>query len=321
MQIRVGPTTGLRTMSPEMPGSVASQEGADRLCLIQYRRRTVVIARWFVPLTLPLCAALPQPARSQTPSPLQEWQYPGGTILEKLYEPNLEQWRVVLGGAVVSMPRYDGGLVYRVTPAPVIVLLYRDLAFASVGEGIGVNLLHGDKYSAGVSVGYDLGRPMSDDYRHLHGLGDISAAPVLKLFGSYVLSKAFPLVLRADARRVVGGGDGLLGDLEAFMPLPGSSQKFVMFAGPSITFANRQYMRKVFGVSTAQATNSSYPVYDAHGGIMAVGLGFSASRFITPHWLVNADLAWNRLRGSAADSPITQTGIQGVVEVSSAYRW
>jgi len=54
---------------------------------------------------------------------------------------------------------------------------------------------------------------------------------------------------------------------------------------------------------------------------MAVGLGFSASRFITPHWLVNADLAWNRLRGSAADSPITQTRVQGVVEFSTAYRW
>jgi outer membrane scaffolding protein for murein synthesis (MipA/OmpV family) len=295
--------------------------GAYRLCLTQCRRRASTIARRCSPLTLLLCAALPQPAWSQTPSPLQEWQYPGGTILEKLYEPNLEQWRVVLGGAVVAMPRYDGGLVYRVTPAPVIVILYRDLAFASVGEGIGVNLLHGERYDAGVSVGYDLGRPMSDDYRHLHGLGDISAAPVLKLFGSYVVSKAFPLVLRADARRVVGGADGLLGDLEAFMPLPGSSQKFVMFAGPSITFANRQYMRKVFGVSAVQAADSSYQVYDAHGGNMAVGLGFSASRFITPHWLVNADLAWNRLRGSAADSPITQTGIQGVVEVSSAYRW
>jgi outer membrane scaffolding protein for murein synthesis (MipA/OmpV family) len=297
------------------------KHGAYRLCLIQCRRRTAIVARWFVPLTLLLCGALPQPVWSQTPSPLQEWQYPGGTILEKLYEPNLEQWRVVLGGAVVAMPRYDGGLVYRVTPAPVIVILYQDLAFASVGEGIGVNLLHGERYNAGLSVGYDLGRPMSDDYRHLHGLGDISPAPVLKLFGSYVVSKAFPLVLRADARRVVGGANGLLGDLEAFMPLPGSSRKFVMFAGPSVTFTNRQYMRKVFGVSAVQAADSSYQVYDAHGGNMAVGLGFSASRFITPHWLVNADLAWNRLRGSAADSPITQTGIQGVVEVSSAYRW
>jgi outer membrane scaffolding protein for murein synthesis (MipA/OmpV family) len=294
---------------------VGGRQGPDGL------RQAAIIARWCVPLLVLLCASVPRLAWSQTPSPLQEWQYPGGTILEKLYEPNLKTWRVVLGGAVASMPRYDGGSVYRVTPAPVIVILYRDLAFASVGEGVGVNLVRGANYRAGISVGYDLGRPMSDDYRHLRGLGNINAAPDVKLFGSYVFSKAFPLVLRADARRIVGGADGLLGDLEAFMPLPGSSQTFIMFAGPSITFANRQYMQHVFGVSARQAADSSYRVYNAHGGAMAFGLGFSASRFITPHWLINADLAWNRLRGSAADSSITQSDEQGVVEFSTAYRW
>jgi outer membrane scaffolding protein for murein synthesis (MipA/OmpV family) len=268
-----------------------------------------------------LCLLVPRVAVSQTPSPLQEWQYPGGTILEKLFDPNLADWRVVLGAAVASMPRYDGARPYRVSPGPVIVVLYKDLAFASVGEGLGVNLVRGDQYRVGVAIGYDLGRPMSDDYTHLHGLGNIDAAPVIKLFGSYVVSKQFPLVLRADVRRIVGGADGLLGDLDAFMPLPGSSKTFVMFAGPSITFANRQYTRKVFGVTPAQAADSEYAVYDAHGGSTAVGLGFSATRFMTPHWLINTDLAWNRLRGSAADSPITQSAVQGVVEFSTEYRW
>jgi outer membrane scaffolding protein for murein synthesis (MipA/OmpV family) len=272
-------------------------------------------------LALTLCVMFPPRAWSQTPSPLQEWQYPGGTILEKIFDPNLADWRVVLGAAVASEPRYDGARPYRISPGPVIVILYKDIAFASVGEGLGVNILHGDKYRVGVSIGYDLGRPMSDDYAHLHGLGDITPAPVVKVFGSYVVSKEFPLVLRADVRRIVGGADGLLGDLEAFMPLPGSSKTFVMFAGPSITFSNRQYMRKVFGISAAQAAASEYPVYEAHGGSMAAGLGFSASRFMTPHWLINTDLAWNRLRGSASDSPITQSPIQGVIEFSTEYRW
>lgn len=279
------------------------------------------LSRWLAGLALVLSACIPRMALSQTPSPLQEWQYPGGTILEKLYEPNLQEWRVVLGAAVSAEPRYDGARPYRASPGPVIVILYRDIAFASVGEGLGVNLLRGDKYRVGVSLGYDLGRPMSDDYGHLHGLGNINPAPIFKVFGSYVVSKAFPLVLRADARRILGGADGLLGDLEFFMPLPGSSKSFVMFAGPSITFSNRQYTQKVFGVSAAQASASAYPVYDAHGGSLAVGLGFSASRFITPHWLVNTDLAWNRLRGSASVSPITQSAVQGVVEFSTAYRW
>lgn len=80
-----------------MPRSVASLQEAYRLRLIQCRPRTAIVARWFAPLTFLVWAVLSQPAGSQTPSPLQEWQYPGGTLLEKLYEPNFKQWRVVLG--------------------------------------------------------------------------------------------------------------------------------------------------------------------------------------------------------------------------------
>ncbi len=281
----------------------------------------MILSRCLTCLAFMLCVCVPRTGWSQTPSPLQEWQYPGGTILEKLYEPNLQDWRVVLGGAVAAMPRYDGARSYRESPGPVIVILYRDIAFASVGEGLGVNLLRGDHYRAGVSIGYDLGRPMSDEYEHLRGLGDIRPAPVIKVFGSYVISKKFPLILRADVRRIVGGADGLLGDIDFFMPLPGSSKTFIMFAGPTVTFSNRQYTRKAFGVSAAQAAASAYPVYDAHGGLTAAGVGFSASRFMTQHWLINADLAWNRLLGSASDSPITQSTVQGVVEFSTEYRW
>ena len=283
--------------------------------------RTIPSPKWLVALVLLLSALVPRLAPCQTPSPLQEWQYSGGIILDKVYNSNLPQWRVVLGAAVASMPRYDGAQVYRTSVGPVIIIGYKDIAFFSVGEGLGWNIWHGDKSRVGVAIDYDLGRPYSDDWHHLHGLADIGPAPVVKVFGSYVVSKQFPLILRADIRRIVGGADGLLGDLEAYMPLPGSSKTFVMFAGPSFTFSNRQYMRKVFGVSTSQSLASGYPVYEAHGGSTAVGLGFSATRFVTQHWLINADAAWNRLRGSAADSPITQTGVQGVLEFSTEYRW
>ncbi len=83
--------------------------------------RTAIAPRWYACLALVLCGVLPRMAAAQTPSPLQEWQYPGGTILEKLYEPNTKDWRVVLGAAVISEPRYVGGLAYHVTPGPVML--------------------------------------------------------------------------------------------------------------------------------------------------------------------------------------------------------
>jgi outer membrane scaffolding protein for murein synthesis (MipA/OmpV family) len=286
-----------------------------------YFLKACILWRGLVFLGLVLCAGAPQMAWSQTPSPLQEWQYPGGTILDKVFDPNQPDWHVVLGGAVASEPRYGGARTYRTSLGPVIDIRYRDIAFASVGEGLGWNIWHGDKSRAGIAVGYDLGRQVSDDYHHLRGLGDIEPAPVVKVYGSFVVSKEFPLVLRADVRRITGHAGGLLGDLEAFMPLPGSSRTFIMFAGPSVTFANRQYNQKVFGVSAVQASDSAYRVYNAHGGSQSAGLGFSATRFITPHWLINTDMAWNHLLGSASDSPITQSAVQGVLELSTEYRW
>jgi len=260
-------------------------------------------------------------AWSQTPSPLQEWQYPGGIMLEQVFEPNLPDWRFVLGASVASEPLYDGARPYRVDLGPVIDIRYRDIAFASVGEGLGVNLLRAKNCRAGTALGYDLGRPVSEAPVHLHGLGDISAAPFIKLFASCVISKSFPIDVRVDVRRLVGGAGGLLGDIQAMMPLPGSSQKLFLLAGPSITFSNRQYTQKVFGVTSIQASDSDYSAYNAHGGLSAAGVGLSATRFITPRWLINADVAVNRLLGSASDSPITQASYQGILEVTTAYRW
>jgi hypothetical protein len=126
-------------------------------------------------LAFTLCACVSRVAWCQTPSPLQEWQYPGGIMLEQVFEPNIPEWRLVLGAAVVSEPLYDGTRPYRVEPGPVIDIRYRDIAFASVGEGLGVNILRGENYRAGVAIGYDLGRPVSEAPNHLYPYGGLSA--------------------------------------------------------------------------------------------------------------------------------------------------
>lgn len=279
------------------------------------------ISRRLASLAFVLWVCTPSIAWSQTPSPLEEWQYSGGIILERLFEPNLPEWRVVLGAGAEARPLYDGASLTKIQGGPVINVRYRDTAFASVGEGVGVNLLHGDNYRAGILLGYDLGRRVSDDYGQLHGLGDIGRAPVAKVFASYAISKEFPLVFRADVRQIIGGADGLLADFGLYMPLPGSSKKLIMFAGPSITYADHRYLQKEFGVTSTQSLASGYPVYDVHSGANAAGIGFSATRFLTDHWLINMDAAVNQLLGSARESPITQRSVQRVIAVSFAYSW
>jgi outer membrane scaffolding protein for murein synthesis (MipA/OmpV family) len=267
-----------------------------------------------------LCC-VPSSAWAQTPSPLQEWQYSSGIALEKLFEPNLPDWRMVVGVSGVHRPLYDGAELTRNQAGPVINIRYKDLWFASIGEGLGVNLWTGPHYRAGLALTYDLGRYVHDDVTHLTGLGDIKIAPAAKAFISYAMSKSFPMVVRADVRQIIGGADGIVADIGAYMPLPGSSEHLIMFAGPSYTYADHRYMQKEFGVTTSQSIASGYPVYDVHSGSDAVGFGFSSTGFITKHWLINFDTAINHLLGSAANSPITQRQTQHVFAISVAYNY
>jgi len=253
---------------------------------------------------------------------MQEWQYSGGIILAKLFEPDQPRWRRVLGLASEVQPVYDGSRAYRVSGGPVINFQYRDRAFISTGDGIGFNFLRGNHYQVGFALAYDLGRKEKDDLANLHGMGDIPAAPVAKLFGSWVISRYFPMILRVDARQFAGGAQGLVGDAGVYIPLPGSSKTFVMFAGPSITLATHHYLQTVYGVNQQQALASGHPVYDIpHAGTATAGVGFSATKFLTDRWLINADMAINQIRGSAAHSPLVERRTQRVLALSVDYTW
>ncbi len=258
---------------------------------------------------------------AQTPSPLQEWQYSSGIALYNMYVPDRPLWQVDAGLAVEPRPLYEGSARYRALVGPVFDVRYKDLAFLSAGEGLGVNVLRGDNFRAGVAIGYDMGRLARDDLDHLKGLGDVGTSATVKLFGSYVISKALPLVFRGDVRQFTGGAGGLEGDLQIYTPLPGSSEKLVLFAGPSLTFADRTHLQRLFGVNPNQALASGYENYSAHGGLESAGFGFTAIRIINTHWLIVGNLAANRLLGSAADSPITQTRLQAVGVLAFAYKW
>jgi outer membrane scaffolding protein for murein synthesis (MipA/OmpV family) len=261
-------------------------------------------------------------AHSQTPSPMQEWQYSGGIILARLFEPDLPKWRRVLGVAAETSPVYDGSRAYRVSGGPVINIQYRDEAFISTGDGIGYNFFRGKHYQIGLALAYDLGRKEKDDLANLHGMGNISAAPVAKAFGSWAISRYFPMVLRVDVRQFVGGAQGLVGDAGAYIPLPGSSKTFVMFAGPSITLATHHYLQTLYGVTPQQSLASGHPVYEIpHAGTSAAGVGFSATKFLTNHWLINADMAINQIRGSPAHSPLVERRTQRVLALSANYTW
>ena len=241
--------------------------------------------------------------------------------MQRLFEPTVPTWQVELGLGTQFAPAAAGLKRYTVQGGPAIDIRYKDIAFLSTGEGLGANLFSFRHISIGGAITYDMGRSPHVDGRDLNGLGTIHPAPELKLFATTVLSKSFPLTIRVDVRKQLGASFGYIGDVGAYMPMPGSSEKFAWFFGPSVTFTDGRYMNTYFGISHNQAASTRYPYYKAHGGFKSAGVGVSANYFVTPHIILNLDAAYDRLLGSAADSPITQTKDEESVSLAVIYKF
>jgi outer membrane scaffolding protein for murein synthesis (MipA/OmpV family) len=251
---------------------------------------------------------------------MQEWQYSSGIILDRMFNTAPPATQAILGLGTELQPAYTGSRAYRGRGGPMINIQFRDKAFVSTGDGIGYNFVHKRGLQLGISMAYDLGRKERADYQNLRGMGDQSFSAVPKAFVTWVVSDRFPLVVRADWRHLLRPGGGSIGDLGAYLPMPGSSSKFVYFLGPSITIANRRYLRDSFGVSTAQSIASGHPDYSIQqSGLEAFGVGLNATWRLSDHYLLNASSAASRLGHSAMNSPIVEGASSHVIAVSIDY--
>jgi outer membrane scaffolding protein for murein synthesis (MipA/OmpV family) len=262
-----------------------------------------------------------RPAAAQTPSPLAEWQYSSGIQLQRLFEPTIPTWETEIGAGAQFGPVASGLARYKVQGGPAIDIRYKDIAFASSGEGLGANLFSFRHISVGAAFTYDLGRYPHADGEALTGMGTIHPAPEFKIFATTVLSKSFPLTLRVDVRRQLGASFGYIGDVGAYMPMPGSSPKFVWFMGPTVTISDTRYMNTYYGVSHTQAASTNYPYYKPHGGFQSAGIGISSDYFLTAHVFFSLDAAYERLLGDAAASPITDDKNEAAVSLSVMYKF
>lgn len=265
-------------------------------------------------LLISLGLGLSAPVRADMP--IAEWQYSAGQVLQGYFQQPVPEWQGLASAGPALVPSYEGSSAYRALPGLTLEMRYRDLAFASTAEGLGVNLLRGRRYRAGLAAGFDLGRDEDDDPR-LRGLGDLDPAAELKLFGEYVL---FPVVLRADLRRNLGSGGGWSADLAAYLPVVGSERYFV-FLGPSMTLSDGEAMHRSFGVSPEQAARSQFPAYQAGGGLRSAGFGLSATWFLDERWFLNGTGGLQYLLGAAADSPLSRSDRQYALSVMLGYRW
>jgi len=273
---------------------------------------------YFVRFAALLSCLLPAAAGfAQTPSPLMDWQYSTGEVLSSLDGPPPE-WRRAFGPGVSEQPTFMGSNRYKTGPSAILDIRYKDEFFFSDGEGLGWNVIHQPGFRAGIALGYDLGRNTHDDPR-IRNLPDVAVAPEPKIFAQYFL---FPVVLTADLKKGIGGNNGIVGDVGAYIPLPLTKDKsWLLFVGPSLTMADNRYMNSYFGVSAYSSELSGLRPFNANGGFTDVGVGASSVYLINEHWLIEGDLGYRRLLGDAARSPIIETKLMFAADFNIGYRF
>jgi outer membrane protein len=80
-------------------------------------------------------------------------------------------------------------------------------------------------------------------------------------------------------------------------------------------------MQTFFGVDAEQNARSGLPAFDAKNGISNIRVSVGANYQFDRHWSVGARFSAARLRGDAADSPITEKASQNTTGVFVVYRF
>lgn len=209
-------------------------------------------------------------------------------------------FKFALGGAVGVGPEYMGSDDYSVSALPTFTfgrLRWGALSTIDVRE-IPEN---GISFNGAFRI---LGERNADDSPELTGLEDIDYGVEL---GAGMKFQQTNWLAFGEVRKGVSGHSGLTGTIGAdwiFRP----NDRMQINAGPRINFGDDDYANTYFGISSSEASASSFDAYDADGGALSASIVVSGIYFIDDKWSLEGAVSYEKLMGGAADSPITLNG-------------
>ncbi len=248
-----------------------------------------IIARSGALALMGLCVAgtaLAQPAVLDRPLP------PGQTKGD---------WQVDVGVAALNGPDYDGSDDRRTFAVPFINLAYKDIAFFSVQEGLGVNLIRTDDFRAGPVARVRFARDESEN-EALKGLGDVDLAIEAGGFAEWRKDGwSAKIVALTDVSDAHGGSTARVSVGRSFRLKP-----VIVSLGADAQFVSKDVNQTYFGVNAAQAARSGYAVYSPKGGLQSAAVSALTVLPLSQNSAVLGLVSYTKLMGDAADSPIVR---------------
>jgi outer membrane scaffolding protein for murein synthesis (MipA/OmpV family) len=198
-------------------------------------------------------------------------------------------WSVMIGVAPVVSPAWQGSRDMAVSLFPDLRIAYADLFFASVPEGVGLNLLRRDGWRAGPLVKIRFGRDedgsgspfqLTGGSDALRGLGGVKVAGEAGGFLERRFGPREAWRTRMELRRGFGGHDGTIADVS--IARAGRTGRAIWTLGPRATFASAGFTRPYFGIDGAQSLRTGLSRYRPDGGLVSIGIGGNMVRPLGP---------------------------------------
>jgi outer membrane scaffolding protein for murein synthesis (MipA/OmpV family) len=221
---------------------------------------------------------------------------------EKKWQAPKKDWSIMLGGVTFLSPDYEGSDNVEVKGLPFLDVSWRKRFFLNFQQGLGVNIIQNKNLTFGTSIGY-YGSREEDDNESLRGLGDVDGGVDGRVF---VFVPVGPISLTSMYRRDLSGNhDGAIFSVGALFFKPVTPKLRLNLQG-RLNFASENFMNTYFDINLSQASRSSMTVYDADAGIKDISAFNILIYSFTRHWNVVSFMAFSRLLGDAATSPIVE---------------
>lgn len=247
------------------------------------------------PSAVPVPAA-PPPAAVQTAAPAQP------SIKQRVRNIVGDKWTGYAYFGPAYKPEYLGAGKNTIGFHGDARVDYDGKFFAGLRDGVGLNMVNRPNFKAGPRVIYRFGREV-DDSSVLTGMEDIDDSIELGGFMSYVWQQ-WEARMTVD-KDISNAHDGMQAEARLLYQTQVSPQLSIK-VGPSITWANQDYMRAYYGVTAAQAARTGYNAYDPKSSFRDVTLGVMGDYKLDEDWSINLEARLSKLLGDAAESPLVK---------------
>ena len=215
---------------------------------------------------------------------------------------------ITLGSYGVYGPRFEGSKRHDIGPWPIIS--WREQGSKEwldlPTDGLDFSLIETDNFRLG-PVGY--WRWQRDNatipLRGFSRIGSGHSSIDLSLEGG-IFAEYWPmqwLRTRVEARESLVGAAGLVANFSSDVVWRPTSE-WTFSTGPRLSLADARFMQDYYGVNAAQSFKTGLPTYSASGGLRSYGANAYTKYMLSPSWAASAFVDYQRLSGSADDSPI-----------------